>query len=194
MKPRTGSLGFRVKAGWAAAVVLSRSARFAHLCEVRRIELSDPHFPETRQPYHAATGKLETDARKINRRVSVVRRASAQSVAALLATCKQSGYTVTNAVLVAGSQIGPDFITNLHIRAHAFEGRLFRSALTEALHQHRIEPDVLIERDAYARAAVKLNKSRDELRDAIQNFGRATGGSWRAEQKLAALAAWLALY
>ena len=115
-------------------------------------------------------------------------------MAALLATCKQSGYTVTKAVLVAGSQIDPDFIANQHIRAHAFEGRLFRSALTEALHHHRIETDVLIERDAYARAPVKLNKSRAELRDAIQNFGRSTVRSWRAEQKLAALAAWLALY
>ena len=84
MKPQPAALGFRVKSGWAAAVLLTGSARSPELCDVRRIDLSDPRFPETRQPYHAAMGKLETDNAKINRGVSVVQSIAQQSISTLL--------------------------------------------------------------------------------------------------------------
>jgi mitochondrial fission protein ELM1 len=193
MKPQTAALGFRVKSGWAAAVLLAGPAHSPQLCDIRRIELSDPRFPQTRQPYHAAMGKLETDTTKINRRVGAVRCIAQQSVAALLADYRQKGYRIRRAALVVGSQVNSCSIANAHIRAHAFEGQLFRSVLEEALRAHRIRADVLIERNAYAQGATKLKESNENVRRVIQNFGRATEGPWRAEQKLAALAAWLAL-
>jgi hypothetical protein len=193
IKPRAAALGFRVKSGWAAAVLLTGTARSPRLCDVRRIDLSDPQLPETRQPYHAAMGKLETDKKKINQRVRVVRCIAGQSIATLLAGYRQNGYTIRRAALVVGSQIDPALIANPHIRAHAFEGRLFRSVLEKSLQTHRIRADVLIERDAYARAAAQLKQSSDDVRRVIQNLGPFGKGPWRAEQKLAALAAWLAL-
>ena len=193
MKPQPAALGFRVKSGWAAAVLLTGSARSPQLCDVRRIDLSDPRLPETRQPYHAAMGKLETDTTKINRRVSVVRSIAQQSVATLLASYRQKGYAIRRAALVVGSQVDPDSIANDHIRAHAFEGRLFRSVLEGALQTCGIRTEILIERNAYAQGATKLKESNDNVRCVIQDFGRAAQGPWRAEQKLAALAAWLAL-
>src|SRR6266566_6949104 len=156
MKPQTAALGFRVKSGWAAAVLLKGSARSPQLCDVQRIDLSDPRFPETRQPYHAAMGRLETDTKKISRRVDVVRRITEKSIAKLLAGYRQQNFTIKRAALVVGSQIDPRSVANAHIRAHALEGQLFRSVLQESLHAHCIVTDVLIERDAYARAAVQL--------------------------------------
>jgi hypothetical protein len=193
MKPQTAALGFRVKSGWAAAVLLTDSGRSPQLCDVQRIDLSDPRLPETRQPYHAAMGRLETDTRKINRRVDVVRRITEKSITKLLAGYRQQNFTIKRAALVVGSQIDPHSVTNPHIRAHALEGQLFRSVLQESLHAHRILSDVLIERDAYAQAAVQLKQSNENVRRMIQKFGRDTEASWRAEQKLAALAAWVAL-
>ena len=173
--------------------MLTGSARSPQLCDVQRIDLSDPRLPETRQPYHAAMGRLETDTQKINRRVDVVRRITEKSIAKLLAGYRQQNFTIKRAALVVGSQIDPHSVTNPHIRAHALEGQLFRSVLQESLHKHRILSDVLIERDAYARAAVQLKQSNENVRRMIQNFGRDAKASWRAEQKLAALAAWVAL-
>ena len=187
------ALGFRVKSGWAAAVLLTDSAHLPQLCDVQRIDLSDPRLPETRQPYHAAMGRLETDTRKINRRVDVVRRIAEKSIAKLLAGYRQQNFTIKRAALVVGSRIDPHSVTNPHIRAHALEGQLFRSVLQESLHAHRILSDVLIERDAYARAAVQLKQSNENVRRVIQKFGRDTKAPWRAEQKLAAVAAWVAL-
>jgi hypothetical protein len=138
-------------------------------------------------------GKLETDTTRINRRVRVVRSIVQLSIATLIAAYRGNGYAITRAALVVGSQVDPDSIANPHIRAHAFEGQLFRSVLKEALQAHHIRTEVLIERDAYAQGALKLKESNEYVRRVIQNFGQATQGPWRAEQKLAALGAWVAL-
>ena len=192
-KPRAAALGVRVKSGWAAAVLLTGTARSPQLCDVRRIELSDPQHPETRQPYHAAMGKLERDARKINQRVEVVRGIAQQSIATLLASYRRQNLRIRRAALVVGSQIDPDSIANPHIRAHAFEGRLFRSVLEESLRAHRIRTKVVIERHAYAHAVEELKQTDQNVRRQIQNFGREMETPWRTEQKFAAVAAWLAL-
>jgi hypothetical protein len=192
MKPHA-ALGFRVKSGWAAAVLLTGSACSPQVCDVQRIDLSDPRLPETRQPYHAAMGKLETDTRKINRRVSVVRSIAQQSIATLLVGYRGKGYAITRAALVVGSQIDPASIANPHIRAHALEGQLFRSVIEEALQTCGIRTEILIERNAYAQVAVQLKQSSENVRCVIKDCGRAAQGPWRAEQKLGALAAWLAL-
>ena len=65
-KTQTAALGFRVKSGWAAVVLLTDTAHSPQLSDANRIELCDPRLPGTRQPYHAATGKLETNSTKVN--------------------------------------------------------------------------------------------------------------------------------
>ncbi len=94
---------------------------------------------------------------------------------------------------MGGSQVNPDSIANDHIRAHALEGRLFRTVIEDALQTCSIRTEILIERNAYAQSTAKLKESNENIRCVIQDFGRAAQGPWRAEQKLAALAAWLAL-
>ena len=188
------ALGFRVKSGWAAAVLLTGSARSPQLCDVQRIDLSDPQLPETRQPYHAGMGRLETDTKKISRRVDVVRRITKKSIAKLLAGYRQQNFTIKRAALVVGSQIDPCSVANPHIRAHAFEGQLFRSVLEQSLRGYGIRTEVLLEREVYGKAALELKQSNENVRRMIQNFGRDAKAPWRAEQKLAAIAAWSALH
>ena len=196
MTQQPAALGFRVKSGWAAAVLLTGSARSPQPCDVRRIDLSDPRLPETRQPYHATMGKLETDTTKLDRREHVVRSVSQQSLTRLLKGYRQKGYRIKRAALVVGSQIDPSTIANPHIRAHALEGWLFRDSVEQNLHDQGIRTDVLLERDAYACVAARLKQSGDDVRRAIHDLGGSlpsTAGSWRVEQKLAAVAALFAL-
>src|ERR1041385_2313909 len=183
MKPQPAALGFRVKSGWAAAVLVAGPVRSPQLCDVGRLDLSDPRFPETRQPYHAVMGKLETDKTKINRRVSIVRSIAQRSVATLLAGYRGKGYAINRAGLVVGSQIDPVSIANPHIRAHAFEGQLFRSVLEETLQEFGIRTEIVLERNAYAQGAAKFKESNDNVRRMIQNLGHSAQGPWRAEQK-----------
>jgi hypothetical protein len=193
-KTQTAALGFRVKSGWAAVVLLTRSAHSPQLLDVTRVDLCDPRLPETRQPYHAAMGKLESDSSKLNRRERVVRCIAQESLATLLVGYQQQGYRIKRATLVVGSNIDPATIANPHIRAHALEGRLFQSAVEHGLQDHEIRTEVLLERDAYPSVAARLKQSSDDMSRVIQDLGRFTGGRpWRAEQKLAALAALFAL-
>jgi hypothetical protein len=196
IKAQTAGLGVRVKSGWAAVVILREEAHSLQLLDVNRIELSDPRLPETRQPYHAAMGKLETDSTKIDQRERVVRRISQQSLTRLLKDYQRKGFRIMRAALVVGSQINPANIANPHIRAHALEGRLFRSAVLETLEANEIRAELLVERDAYSSVAARLKQSSDDVKRAIQDLGRsapANGRPWRAEEKLAALAGLFAL-
>jgi hypothetical protein len=193
---QTAGLGFRVKSGWAAVVLLTDTARSPRLSDVTRIELCDPQLPETRQPYHAAMGKLETDSTKVKQRVRIVRSISQKSLTKLIKDYWQKGFRIEGAALVVGSQIDPANIANPHIRAHALEGQLFRSAVEQTLEDYDICTDILLESDAYPSVAARLKQSSDDVTRTIQDLGRsapAKGGPWRAEQKLAALAALFAL-
>jgi hypothetical protein len=141
-------------------------------------------------------GKLETDSTKVNQRERVVRSISQQALTRLLKGYRQKGFRIVRAALVVGSQIDPANIANPHIRAHALEGRLFRSTVAETLQDHEIRTEVILERDAYPSVAARLKQSSDDVKRTIQDLGRsasAKGGPWRAEQKLAALAALFAL-
>jgi len=193
VKAETAAAGFRVKSGWAAVVLVAGHIGSPVLRDNRMIDLSDPRVPETRQPYHATFGQLETDAKKINRRTEIVHRITKQSITELLSDYRRKGHSITIASLVVGSRIDPASIANLHIRAHALEGQLFRSTLEQALNARKIRTAILLERDVYDTASTQLKKSSVDVRRTIQNIGRFTDGQWRAEQKLAALAAWFAL-
>ena len=123
----------------------------------------------------------------------MVRRVTKQSITKVLAHCRRNNFRVQRAGLVVGTKIDPALIANPHIRAHALEGRLFRTAVVNALGRKGIDSMILTERDAYAEAAVRRKRSVVEVQGVIQSLGRSIEGPWRAEQKLAALAAWLAL-
>jgi hypothetical protein len=157
------------------------------------VQLSDPDVPESKQPYHAAMGKLEEDEAKVRQRTNVVQRASARSVAELLARTGEAGYRLLGAGLVVGSQTDPDSISNPHIRAHALEGRLFRSVLEGCLRTQGVPCSVMVEREIYRQAAALFARPEDDLKRTVAVLGRSLGGPWRADEKLAALAAWMTL-
>jgi len=193
MKAARASLGFRVKSGWAVSILIDGSVRSPRLCESCVIDLSDPRNPETRQPYHAAMGKLETNAATLKRRVQSVRRATERSIADLIQRWTDDGCSIHCAALVVGSVIDPESIGNPHIRAHALEGRLFRTVLEAALRSRGIQCAIFTEREVYPRASNLLGQSPVQIRRAIAELGRLVSGPWRADQKVAALAAWTSL-
>jgi hypothetical protein len=174
-------------------VLIDGSVRWPHLCKSDVLNLSDPRNPETRQPYHAAMGKLEINAATLKRRVQSVRRATERSIADLIQRCAGDGYAIHRAALVVGSLIDPESIANPHIRAHALEGRLFGTVLEDALRSRGIQCAIFTEREVYPRASNLLGRSPVQIRRALAELGHSANGPWRADQKVAALAAWMSL-
>jgi hypothetical protein len=149
MKSRPAALGFRVKSGWAVVALFTGSSDSPQLGDCRMIELSDPQYLETEQPYHAAMGKLETDTKKIDWRKNMVQNIINHSISELLADYRRKGHLIARASLVVGSQRDPATIGNPQIRAHSLEGELFRSTLEQALEKHIVGTVIFQERDAY---------------------------------------------
>jgi hypothetical protein len=153
----------------------------------RRITLlADPDDPEARQPYHAGLNTHETRAAKaVKRLVKAVERFAHRSVARLIAEYRAAGHRVRGVGIVVGSVIDPASIPNDHIRAHAEEGRLFRTVVEQALRACRLRARVMVEKELYVTAA--------RFRHRVTVLGEAVDGPWRAEEKAAALAAWMVL-
>jgi hypothetical protein len=188
-------LGFRVKSGYAIAVVLTGRASAPSVVVRRVVQLSDPDAAETRQPYHAGMGKAQEDAGEIARRVKIIERCAKRLLEALMQedwSARLQPSERIRAGLVVGILIDPGHVANPHIRAHASEGRLFRTVLEAALRSHGIACDVLLEKQLARRAAQDLGRGADISRR-LADFGRSLGSPWRSEEKAAATAAWIAL-
>ena len=188
------TLGFRVKSGWAMAVLLAGPSNAPTLICCRAVLLSDPEIPQSKQPYHAALELSQDEAKAATKRLQkVVADAAKESVRELLNQVRELKYEIRGAGLVVGSLVDPSTLHNEHIRAHGLEGRLFRTVLEHALGTQKISCEVLVEKGAYLAAAPALGKAAASAKRWIASLGDSHQGSWRAEEKLAALAAWLAL-
>ena len=193
-KPAPAALGFRVKSGWATAVLLAGPSNAPKLVRCQAVLLSDPKIPQSKQPYHAALDRPGKEGKALAEKLCrVVAGAAKQSVQQLLEQAVADGYGVVGAGLVVGSLVDPASLHNEHIRAHGLEGQLFRTTLEDALREQRIPSRVLLEKNAYATASPALRKSAPEAKKIIAGMGESHNGAWRAEEKLAALAAWIAL-
>ena len=187
------TIGFRVKSGWAAAVLLVGPAQMPRVSEHRVVELSDPAVPASRQPYHAGRGVGQTDPATLQRLTAGVRRYAAQSIAEWVASCRNAGYLLGGAGMVVGSEVDPERILNPHIRAHAAEGRLFRSVVEDGTRSCGLTCTTFVERDLFAHAATILGRSEASLKRDLAQLGRTPDRPWRQEQKAAATAAWVLL-
>jgi hypothetical protein len=188
----SAAVGFTIKSGWAAAVLLGGARSAPRVLDSRRIELSDPDVAASTQPYHAGFGTARDFGDELKRLVSLVTICGRQSVTALLRDYQKRA-TVCGAGVIVGSLIDPETIGNDHIRIHAMEGRLFRTVVIETAEQCGLKCSVCRERDLYAAAAKSLRKTEAMVRKTLAHAGRDVDGGWRAEQKAAALGAWLLL-
>jgi hypothetical protein len=191
-RPRS-AVGFAVKSGWAAAVLLIGSSTSPRLVDSRRIDLSDPAIPESRQPYHAGFGTARDGGAALTRLVRSVRRFGRRSVRDAVKTYAAEERPLTAAGLVVGSLIDPNRIANQHIRIHALEGQLFREVVEQALAASGLRCSVWRARDLYGAAVERLGRPESQIRSKVALLGHGIDGSWRAEQKAAAVAAWLVL-
>lgn len=186
------AIGFTVKSGWAAAVLIGGSAKAPVVLDSRRVEISDPDIPDAKQPYHAGFATARDAGDELKRLVSSVKSYGGKSVKAALRDCAKHG-RITGAGVVVGSLIDPQTIGNDHIRIHAMEGRLFRTVIIDAAEKSGLKCAVVRERDLYAAAAKQLQTSEAGIRKTLADIGRNVDGGWRAEQKAAALSAWVLL-
>ena len=173
-------------------MLIGGSAHAPSVIDSRRVAISNPGIPDSIQPYHAGFGTARDANDELKRLVSSVKAFGRKSIRNLLKEYQRRG-AIRGAGVVVGSLIDPKTIGNDHNRIHALEGQLFRTVVIDAAQASGLKCDVARERDLYALAAKTMKKPETAIRRSLTEMGRGVDGGWRAEQKAAALSAWLSL-
>ena len=192
--PSYASLGFRVKTGRAIVVALRGPAANPRIMFCREVLLCDPNVSQSRQPYHGAIAPFVPAAPEaVARGRKVAQRVAVAALRGLAAELSGAGLRLAHVGLVVASNPDLRKIGSSHVRAHALEGIFFREVLEAGARACRVPSTLVLEREALARTAAAVRRHDAGLRRVLVRFGEQIGSPWRAEEKSAALGAWLAL-
>ena len=190
-------LGFAPHSGWAAMVALGGSPTEPRVLARSRVEMADPRAPESKQPYHAVeTLSVEEAARRLDDYMVVAEGMAYMAIRALAEDLSGRGYRVTSVgVLESSGRKGSSLASILasHALIHAADGDHYRKALAAAAERNGLAVSRVRARDLEAKAEARLCRPVPRLRETVKEFGRQVGPPWRADQKMAALLAWLLL-
>lgn len=192
-RPR-GGIGFRVKTGYAAAITLIGAVDGPAFLGREEVLLADLGVDDSRQPYHAGLERGERiGAAVVKKARHDAQRRATTALQGLLQAAQRAGSDPRTVGLVVGSNVDPATLGNLHIRAHALEGRFYREVLEQAANSLGLKSVTLLEREGFTAAAAMLGRSTARLKDVLAAIGKAAGRPWRRDEQLATLAAWVAL-
>lgn len=191
------AVGLRAHSGWAAAVTLGGRAGAPVLLDRRRLALADDVTPRPVQPYHASEGlPLAKAERIVGDAIEEARRFGERDLRALARDLRSLGHEVDCCTILSGSgrTLPPlESVLASHALIHAAEGEMFREALRHAGRRAGISVLEVKEKELLLRAIEVFGISEVELKHRLGALGRAAGPPWAEDQKLAALAAWVAL-
>ena len=114
----------------------------------------------------------------------------------ILSQLEKSEYKVeSSAILMASGRPLPSLekILASHALIHTADGNHFRAALAQACAAQGLRVTRVPQRELAARAAAVLQQTPLQLRAAVDSLGHDLGPPWGADQKNAALLAWLLL-
>jgi hypothetical protein len=197
MPTTPAALGLRAHSGWAALVAVAGSGASVEVVDRRRIEMTDPRLPLSKQPYHEAEDlPVDRAAALLERCSRTSRRLASRALDGAIRQLRARGYRLVGSglLLAAGRPLpGLEAVLASHALIHTADGEHFREALAEASRACGLEVTRIRERDLAERAAAVLRRPAPQLHASIAALGRSLGPPWTQDQKLAALLAWVVL-
>jgi hypothetical protein len=162
-----------------------------------RAELGDPTGRVRRNVYQASRALDPAEAAVL---VEAAEKIAAERAAAALERTvretKDEGAAVRSCAVVVGAFPGRARLESIlasHALSHAAEGRLYQGALLQGATACGLDAVAVPKRSIWEQGESALGVARDELRVWIDQLRREVGPPWAQDQKLAALAAWIAL-
>jgi hypothetical protein len=197
VKPGSCVLGFAPHSGWAAVVVIGGTPARPLVLARERLELADASLEGAKQPYHHIEGlPLSAAAARLGAfRTSAASLATA-GIRTLVETARAAGVEPAGAGILdsSGSAGGAlEAILASHALIHTADGNHFREALAAACAALELPARRIRQRDLPGEAARALKRPPHALTATVTRLGRATGPPWGADQKGAALIAWVLL-
>jgi hypothetical protein len=196
-RERAAAIGCRAHTGWAVLVVVAGGFVRPEILFRGRAELGDPAGRVRRNVYQAARALKTAEAAILVE--AAERIAVEQAAAALERTVREAtgeGAVVRSCAVVTGAFPAAARLESIlasHALAHAAEGRLYQGALLQSAEAHGLDTLAVPKRSIWEHGESALGVAEDELRLWIDQLRREVGPPWAQDQKLAALAAWIAL-
>jgi hypothetical protein len=194
---KNAAVGFRVHSGWSAMVAVCLENGGPKVLHRERIHLVKEFTYRLRQPYHTAEKLPLAEAGEFIRKVQTTAKAMGQrSIRKLQAELQRSDYALNcAALLLASGKALPDLekILASHAMIHTADGELFREALTRASVRCGLQVVSLKEKEVAAETGQVLGLAEAAVSKRVAEMGKELGAPWSQDEKLSALAAWLAL-
>jgi hypothetical protein len=191
------AMGIAPHSGWAAAVVLGTPDANPQVLLRSRIEMVEPDVPDSKQPYHTVEHlDLEQAAQCLRRYEAGAANMAHAAIRGMAAQLASRGVTMTTVgVLDSAGRKGGSLASILasHALIHSADGEHFRQALAAGAERSGLAVRRVRARDLPAQAEEGLRRPSAVLQDLVSAFSRQVGPPWGADQKLAALLAWLLL-
>jgi hypothetical protein len=191
------ALGCRAHTGWAALVVVSGGVARPGVVLRSRADLSDPTGRVRKNVYQAArTLEPAAAAAQVEAAERIAAEQAATALEQTVREAKDAGAVVRLCAVVVGTFPAGARLESIlasHALAHAAEGRLYQRALLEGAEACGLEAIAVPKRSIWEQGEAALGVAPDELRDRIGQLRRELRSPWAEDQKLAALAAWIAL-
>jgi len=188
MKTKRAAIGIKTRTGRAIAVALSGPASSPEFICREEVALSDAAVPATMQPYHEVMELPWSESQvAVQPAIAAIDEIAAQSLRRLIDSIESRGYEVACVGIVGPADRKLERIGNPHIRAHAAEGVLFRRVVETAARANNRTAR------AFADPSIELKRPAREVKHVLTVLGEAAGSPWRAEEKSAAMAAWIIL-
>src|SRR5262245_21299014 len=188
------SVGLRAKTARAIAVVMTGAVDAPRVLKRTELILADPRAPATSYPYHEVMELPWAQAQvAVKDTLKLIEVIATTALTNLMREIEAGGLKVSRVGIVGAGDRDLEKLGSAHIRAHAAEGVWFRRALELATEACGLPRRTFDERRLNETAAVELKHSTTELTAILTDLGRSVGRPWRADEKAAAVAAWLTL-
>jgi hypothetical protein len=157
----------------------------------------DPRVPESKQPYHAVEElRVEEAAKRLARYMATAQAMAQGAIQAAVEVLARDGWRVAAAgILDASGRKGASLAAILasHALIHTADGDHFRQALADAAQRNGLPVSRIPAKELADHAADRLGRPPASLQQTVKALGREAGSPWGADQKMAALLAWLLL-
>jgi hypothetical protein len=187
-------IGLRAKTARAIVVAVAGSGDSPRAVTRAEMRLDTTGKRELYQPFHEVMHIPWDEAilavRDAERAIETI---ATQRLESLVSELCNRGFEVGSVAIVGAPDRNLKAIGSPHIRAHAAEGVLFRHVWQVAAQAIGTHAEAFPEKDIETLAANRLRLSAQALRARLAEFGEKLGRPWRADEKAAAMVAWVAL-
>jgi hypothetical protein len=178
-------------------VVIGGTRSAPRLLARERVTLADERLAGSKQPYHAIEALPLPEARaQLAALESSAARLAAAAIGQLVQIARAAGIEPCAAgILDSAGRRGAtlEAILASHALIHTADGNHFREALNAGCAVQGLPVVRIRQRDLAREAAAGLRRAPRALTATLTQLGRAAGPPWGADQKAAALIAWLLL-